>query len=1042
MTRRRQPRLDTRQRDSGINSSNDRASAQDRLPAAIRSCVQRLPTATKAFFAVRSRARTDARDAALQDLSDISDFLSSLPDTLDGPCSHEDFGKNSYAATAVADILASEGLRTSLLRLLAAGLRVPIEELPKPTSTVPVRHPIASAFPVVLSCISPSLRHACCLSGAPLPPHVLDFGRKLLRMQSLQALSRQMAAVAASLPQLDVVVTNPPNEQQQPQWQRMRPAEAKALKAAVMLAAYFADAAFGLLKAVIFFATTPEDYLWSKSPPQRQRQRRLYRSELAAALFDSCVMEHAAKLLLRLEAAAKGLQQQQPQDNDIVVLRHAASSFIQAYGCIGFLRTHIIGMEASPASAPVADQLGGILSGRCAHHAALLHGLASLCAGDDGPAYGLPAGLVERTSVEYSGSMGVGRGIQVLDPRSILTILEILDPTIVAATSGRRAGWLLALRVAELGVGSVRVVRSLETAMAVAMSVQVDHDFLNSAVSAVLATISSQAGLKAVLQPSHAVDAAMNGVRRARQLMRRMPVGPAASAAACAVWLAAATEWWRLVGAVARHVLVVATERHAVLLAQEISEQLVMEVEGDKQNSQRLSLEGALSGGLLPCLELLLRRAGANTSGPEAILLQELLCPGGEHGTTVLERLAVSLLLCPPRQAAGLVATLGKVLRRKDPRVIARGPSPSDSPLRPLDIYVNVFTAIVEEWAATWDAEHDAEPEGGSTSIAHATAEVAAPAGASASSVRRRTVLPSCVAWEWLPPLSRITKEVIQQLDVGSDSGLQTAFLFAKRVLRWLPAVVLRSMREARSGTGAGDAGAGSSDWRQLLLTEVDVVPLLGSVLQLYVTTRLSGSHTDEVELISARALVGSCCITTAAFPQQVRRAALAPTPEGWQPQFLRALVPMLEEDWLQSDDGGLSMDPVCISAEALAAQLEEWRDAGAAGGSGAAVGSGPFLPADEDCPTLLRRMGLSMAFMEDVELAAVLLEPAELRRRGLLRGCGNPGCSNLAEDSEAEVKLQACGRCGQVGYCCRECQVAHWKAGHKEACGQVGASG
>ena len=33
------------------------------------------------------------------------------------------------------------------------------------------------------------------------------------------------------------------------------------------------------------------------------------------------------------------------------------------------------------------------------------------------------------------------------------------------------------------------------------------------------------------------------------------------------------------------------------------------------------------------------------------------------------------------------------------------------------------------------------------------------------------------------------------------------------------------------------------------------------------------------------------------------------------------------------------------------------------------------------------------------------------------------------------------CGRCGVVRYCSRECQVAHWKAGHKRECGSAAAA-
>jgi hypothetical protein len=39
------------------------------------------------------------------------------------------------------------------------------------------------------------------------------------------------------------------------------------------------------------------------------------------------------------------------------------------------------------------------------------------------------------------------------------------------------------------------------------------------------------------------------------------------------------------------------------------------------------------------------------------------------------------------------------------------------------------------------------------------------------------------------------------------------------------------------------------------------------------------------------------------------------------------------------------------------------------------------------------------------------------------------------AQCGELFPKLKQCSRCKAVAYCCRDCQVAHWKAGHKEAC-------
>lgn len=39
------------------------------------------------------------------------------------------------------------------------------------------------------------------------------------------------------------------------------------------------------------------------------------------------------------------------------------------------------------------------------------------------------------------------------------------------------------------------------------------------------------------------------------------------------------------------------------------------------------------------------------------------------------------------------------------------------------------------------------------------------------------------------------------------------------------------------------------------------------------------------------------------------------------------------------------------------------------------------------------------------------------------------------------DIGLKRCGKCHEVKYCSRPCQVAHWKAGHKARCGVPGAA-
>ncbi len=48
---------------------------------------------------------------------------------------------------------------------------------------------------------------------------------------------------------------------------------------------------------------------------------------------------------------------------------------------------------------------------------------------------------------------------------------------------------------------------------------------------------------------------------------------------------------------------------------------------------------------------------------------------------------------------------------------------------------------------------------------------------------------------------------------------------------------------------------------------------------------------------------------------------------------------------------------------------------------------------------------------------------------------CWNPECPTFSGASEADVPMERCAACKQARYGGRACQVAHWKAGHKEEC-------
>lgn len=51
---------------------------------------------------------------------------------------------------------------------------------------------------------------------------------------------------------------------------------------------------------------------------------------------------------------------------------------------------------------------------------------------------------------------------------------------------------------------------------------------------------------------------------------------------------------------------------------------------------------------------------------------------------------------------------------------------------------------------------------------------------------------------------------------------------------------------------------------------------------------------------------------------------------------------------------------------------------------------------------------------------------------------CAGPGCAHVqasAEGGGAARRFKRCSRCQVILYCSKECQAAHWKAGHRKAC-------
>ncbi|PNH05231.1 hypothetical protein TSOC_008520 [Tetrabaena socialis] len=482
----------------------------------------------------------------------------------------------------------------------------------------------------------------------------------------------------------------------------------------------------------------------------------------------------------------------------------------------------------------------------------------------------------------------------------------------------------------------------------------------------------------------------------------------------------AGADCWRLVAAVmSRSFLILASaSQRAWLGAYPLLDWMAQSLPGKPLPSVTPPLIAALlAGGALPCVERLLRRAGEEPLGPESDVVKGAHCCDDSWQLWCL-----LLAYGEQRQAAALVATVGKLLRR-------------------------VGTGAVAEWASP--------VTGCAGSMLTRSLELpAAPEQEQALPEQLARMLMYAVC-EWLPELSRIALQLVAApvAPNGVDEPARACNVLAP-LLTWLPLLLLRCGGGGRGETAgttmagaadaAGPASCAADHLRLLLLEEIRVVPLLGGALRL--------AQHSTVSSALRLSLAESCCLVAAMWPDEVRRATcasaagadggcvgatasegvaavappqLSPAPpprsSAWPPELLRALVPHLRKE---------AAEQVAHGVLALAALLE----AGDVGGGSCSSGG-----CDSKEAKVRERLLTAVAWMHGTgagrgRLVASLVPPAEAR--ALLRTCSYRGCTRLAGDSEAEARLQACGRCGAAWYCCRECQLSHWReGGHKEAC-------
>ncbi|PNH05227.1 hypothetical protein TSOC_008524 [Tetrabaena socialis] len=765
-----------------------------------------------------------------------------------------------------------------------------------------------------------------------------------------------------------------------------RLAEASADAGALMaqqleLAESYARLLYSAIRAVGTFST--------KSGPD-QLPLACLGLQLAEALLDSSVVEHLARLLLLL-------LQQRPPTCGVGNTRRMA---MWTFGVCQNIFALYVALKEDGDEAACAT-LRQVLSGRCVRHAVLVHGVTALCTADGGPTYGLP----DAVRAVIGGCMVEAGQAQREHPRQLRPTLvhalqAVLYTDVPLTPVGTRVAVSVLLRFGRLVVASAG-----------------DEWASQQAELRSVPLPAQPAGPRIVVPPAGLAQCAMSVLTPTLNLLYSLLVVGAPE------WVVeAGADCWRLVVAVmSRSFLRLASPNQRAWLGTHVLLDAVPPfLPGEPLPSAAPPLVTAfLAGGALPCVERLLRRAGEEPLGPESDVVKGMLRCGHSWKLWCL-----LLAYGEPRQAAALVATVGKLLRRVGAGAMAEWASPVT------DCAGNMLLRALATPAAP--EQEQALPE----------------------QLARQLMRAAC---EWLPELSRIALQLMAApVALGSAGEPARACNVLAPLLTWLPPLLLRcgvggggetaGTATASAANAAGPASCAADDLRLLLLEEVRAVPLLGGALRL--------AQHSTVSSALRLSLAESCCLVAAMWPEEVLRATCAnaagaddgggaataskgvaavapprmrppppPCSSAWPPELLRALVLHRRKKGgkQQVADGVLAL-----------AELLEAGDVG--GGSSSSGGCGI-----QQAPQVRGRLLAAVAWMHGTDavrerLVASLVAPVEAR--ALLHTCSYRGCTRLAGDSEAEARLQACGRCGGAWYCCRACQLSHWReGGHKETC-------
>ncbi|KAG2487473.1 hypothetical protein HYH03_013895 [Edaphochlamys debaryana] len=418
------------------------------------------------------------------------------------------------------------------------------------------------------------------------------------------------------------------------------------------------------------------------------------------------------------------------------------------------------------------------------------------------------------------------------------------------------------------------------------------------------------------------------------------------------------------------------------------------------------AMTAAARGGLLPLLETMLRCTCSRPTGPEVHVARLFLVAGRNGFATLLAH-------SPPRQAASFLRTLAKLLRTLPPGALLGTEALTAATLAVMALTATVQIADCALTCLGSPQEEPAEPPGGPEH--HAPLFVMALA-----------------VLQLLPEIARLAFGATQQLRLrgepgsggGSGDGAKRGRGGQTLADLLYPGAGLVERAVAIAGANAMTHAAGvhvdatcSALCLPFLVEECEAVPLLGTALDAALRER-TGEQQPTRHTVT---LAGSCLAVCQHYPHLVRGRGCGADGGSGEPKRdgdrQPTAAPAAAEAW---------------STEALrlvATRLGDTR---------------PLLRRSlEEAVEVLEQSGghvpvhasWSLDNMKALAVGAEALAALRAEAAELLPVCANPACASLEGDSEADVRLQQCARCRRVSYCCRECQMAHWRAGHKAEC-------